>query len=121
MHIDPNRATGAVMPAIHPDPLFQLILDYARERDRFNAVVDASDEQTALDIIPLDRIRARLRDNPPAPTTANGAAAVLRFLAEDLEEGDIVDFHAPVVAAVLTFLTKRWEHPWDEVSRQLAS
>lgn len=82
---------------------FQLILDSARERDRFNAVEDASDEQTALDIIPLDRITQRRSTDTPPCTTEEGAAAVLRFIAEDRVE-TIANFHAPVVASVLRFL-----------------
>ena len=105
MHIDHIRATGEAMP-IQADPLFQLILDYARERDRFNAVEDASDEQTELDWIPLGRIRDRLTNDTPPCTTEEGAAAVLRFIAEDRLE-TIARFHAPVVAAVLRFMRKQ--------------
>jgi hypothetical protein len=121
MHIDPIRATGEAMPIVQPDPLFQLILDYAGARDRFNAVEDASDKQTELDWMPLGRIRDRLTNDTPPCTTEEGAAAVLRFIAEHIEEGDIVDFHEPVVASVLAFLTKRRESWPGEVMRQLAS
>jgi hypothetical protein len=105
MHIDPIRATGEAMPNVQPDPLFRLILDYARERDRFNAVEDASDEQTELDVIPLDLLRQRLANDTPPCTTDEGAAAVLRFIAEDREE-TIANFHAPVLASVLRFMCR---------------
>jgi hypothetical protein len=104
MHIDHIRATGEAMP-IQADPLFQLILDYARERDRFNAVEDASDEQTELDWTPLGRIRDRLTNDTPPCTTEEGASAVLRFIAEDREEA-IAGFHAPVLASVLRFMQR---------------
>lgn len=121
MHIDPIRATGEAMPAAQPDPLFQLILDYARARDFVNANEDSSDEQFELDMIQVYRLRGRMTNNPPASTTANGAAAVLRLIAADLDDGDFVNYHAPVVAAVLAFLTKRWEDWPEEVLPHLAS